>query len=66
MNLEKIFRDYDVAMANLLYEGNATGDLKEDLKMALKAKLITEDQYFMFLTYVLKNWEGEWKCRTDI
>lgn len=55
MNLEKIFRDYDVAMANLLYEGNATGDLKEDLKMALKTKLITEDQYSMFLTYVLKN-----------
>lgn len=61
MNLEKekIFRDYDVAMANLLYEGNATGDLKEDLKMALKTKLITEDQYFMFLTYILKDWEGE-------
>lgn len=56
---EKIFRDYDVAMANLLYEGNATGDLKEDLKMALKTKLITEDQYLMFLTYILKDFEGE-------
>ena len=56
---EKIFRDYDVAMANLLYEGNATRDLKRDLKVALKTKLITEDQYLMFLTYILKDFEGE-------